>query len=73
MQGISLNKFLTVSEIRLARKLWNENANGSYAAKVAEQIIKPNILRINQLLGQENDPMYLAYAIEYAMMTARTT
>jgi hypothetical protein len=36
-------------------------------AVVCEQIICPNLERINRTLGQENDPMHLAYAVEYVL------
>jgi hypothetical protein len=32
------------------------------------EIIEPVIDRINKTLGQENDPTYLAYRVEYTMM-----
>lgn len=37
------------------------------AKQIHDEVIKPNISTINKLLGQENDPMYLAYAVEYAL------
>lgn len=52
--------FLTEEEIAKAIRLRN-------AASIKRYIIEPNIKRINETLGQENDPMYLAYAVEYAI------
>jgi len=57
---ITLGDILTDREILLAAKLLK-------AKEIAEQIIKPNIERINKKLGQENDPMYLGYLVEYAV------
>lgn len=34
-------------------------------------IVKPNMERINEMLGQENDPDYIAYAIEYLAQQQR--
>ena len=39
--------------------------------RVRDEIIKPNIDRINKTLGQENDVDYLSLAIEYAMVARR--
>jgi hypothetical protein len=60
MKQAAIADFLTEAEIRKAIKL-------KTAKPICEQIIKPNLERINKALGQENDAMYLAYAVEYAM------
>lgn len=68
-----LGEFLTDSEIMLAAQMWRGAWVGdglTYAQRVAEKIIRPNIKRINADLGQENDVMYLAYAVEYALGSA---
>ena len=57
---IKISDFLNSRQIRLAQKL-------KHADLIYEQITLPNIKSINQKLGQENDPRYLAYAIEYAV------
>jgi hypothetical protein len=64
MKQATLKDFLTEREIRHAMQLKN-------ARDICEQIIKPAIARINRSLGQENDPMYIAYAVEYALLLAR--
>lgn len=64
MKKVTLPDFLTDRELRLALKLGN-------ARDICEQIIKPSIARINRDLGQKNDPMYLAYAVEYALSQYR--
>ena len=63
---VTLRQFLTTPEIVLAKKMYDGDRH-HYARLVCEKIIQPNIERINVSLGQENDPMYLAYAVEYAM------
>lgn len=60
MKQVSIGDFLTDREINLAIRLKTARA-------ICDEIIKPNIQRINRALGQENDPMYLAYAVEYAV------
>lgn len=57
---ITINDFLTEKEIKQAIKL-------AEAEEIAEQIIKPNMDRINAALGQENDPLYLGYMVEYVV------
>ena len=64
MKQATLKDFLTDREIRRAMELQNARA-------ICEEIIRPAIARINRALGQENDPMYIAYAVEYALLLAR--
>jgi hypothetical protein len=67
---ITLQDFLTDEEIEYAAKLYERREATGFAQVVCEQIIRPNMERINKALGQANDPMYLAYAIEYVMNEA---
>ena len=60
MKQITIDKFLTEEQIKQAIKL-------KKAKSICDQIIKPNIKHINELLGQENDPRYLAYVVEYVI------
>jgi hypothetical protein len=57
---MTLPDFLTPNEINLAVTLKDR-------VLVRDEIIKPNMERINTSLGQENDADYLAYAVEYVM------
>lgn len=56
MKTITVSDFLTDKEFKKAIKLHCPQA-------IRDQIILPNIERINKALGQENDPMFLAYMI----------
>ena len=58
---ITLSDFLNDSEIKKVMKL-------KHADSICEEVIKPNINRINEAIGQLNDPKYLAYLCEYAVM-----
>ena len=60
-------EFLTPAEIKKAIKLYRI-ANGSFHQRCMDEIIKPVITRINKALGQENDPRWLAYAVEFFCM-----
>lgn len=64
MKKITIDQFLTKEEIKKLLKL-------RYAKDIHDQIIKPNIDRINESLGQENDPMFLSYACEYVLNEIR--
>jgi len=67
MKKTSLKDFLTDEEIEQCITMFNEIPEGSYAAWVNDNIIDPNIERINKALGQENDSMYLAYMVEFVV------
>jgi hypothetical protein len=68
MKTVTVLDFLTPVEIAEALKLYQTAAPGTFAKLLDEQTITPNIERINKALGQENDPRYLAYLVEYAIM-----
>ena len=69
MKRVTVQQFLTPDEIVTAVKLFREmDGQPGYANAVCDKLIRPNIARINAALGQENDPKYLAYAVEYAIM-----
>ena len=63
---ITIDMFLTHEEVALAQKMYRDSPN-TFHKDFMEQVIVPNIDRINAALGQENDPGYLAYAVEYVM------
>lgn len=73
MKQATLKDFLTEREIRYCIYLYSSESDRtrgmSKARLICEEVIKPSIARINRTLGQENDPMYLAYAVEYAIQT----
>lgn len=60
LRRVQLSDFLTESQIKAASTL-------STAKRICEQVIVPNLTEINRKLGQENDPMYLAYMCEYVL------
>lgn len=57
---ITIADFLTEEEIKQCVKL-------KHAKEIEQQIIIPNIERINKAIGQENNTKYLAYMVEYAI------
>jgi len=60
MKKVTINQFLNKEQIEKAKNL-------KKAKDICAEIIEPNISDINAALGQENDPMYLAYMVEYAI------
>lgn len=64
MKKVTLGEFLTREEIELIMERF-DSGDPNFRLWVKENIIKPNLDRINLQLGQENDPDYLSYMIEY--------
>jgi hypothetical protein len=62
---ITIDQFLTPMEILKCVSIWRKSTTP--AKEICETVIKPNMARINTKLGQENDAMYLAYAVEYVL------
>lgn len=68
---MTLPEILTPHQIRQATALYKTyHGTGQFATKCCMEIITPNIAAINKKLGQENDPMFLAYAVEYVLMSS---
>jgi hypothetical protein len=65
---VAISDFLTVEEVVTAIKLYRIARAGTFAEKCAEEIIEPVLPRINEKLGHENHPLYLAYLVEYVFM-----
>lgn len=57
---VSITEFLTPAQIKEVMHL-------KTAKPICDSVIRPNIAEINRKLGQENDPMYLAYMVEYVL------
>jgi hypothetical protein len=68
MKQITITDFLTDAEIERAIALFHaRDGRGMFASTLKAEIIAPNIERINKALGQENDPLYLAYMVEFVL------
>jgi hypothetical protein len=65
---IGIADFLTVEEVVEAIKLYRDAREGTFAQKCADEIITPVLPRINNKLGQDNHPLFLAYMVEYVFM-----
>ena len=68
MKSITIDQLLTPAELERAMVLYRQLAHmGRFAATLDAEIITPNIERMNKVLGQENNPRYLAYAVEFVL------
>lgn len=68
---LTLVQILTKEEMKEALALYGKCENHLFAERCAAEIIRPVIERINKSTGQENDPKYLAYCVEYAFMKSK--
>ena len=60
MRHITIDQFLNEEQIKKAVELKKAN-------DICRLIIEPNLEDINKKLGQENNALYLSYAVEYAI------
>lgn len=67
MKYITVDEFLTKEQAMLAITIYNRKPTNLHK-ELVEQVIRPNMVEINRKLGQENDPDYLAYALEYGLV-----
>lgn len=69
MKKARIEDFLTPSQIRLAKRVRDKAVKDGrrVAHAIADEVIRPNMKEINRKLGQENDAVYLAYAVEYIL------
>lgn len=61
---VRIGDMFTDAEITKMRKLFKE---GKRAKDIAAEVIEPVLKRVNESTGQDNDALFLAYAIEYAL------
>lgn len=70
MKTITLPDFLTPGEIKKVAAMFNADPL-HFHKRVLDEIITPNMARIDRALGQDNNAEYLAYVVEYACMQAQ--
>lgn len=61
---VTLPDFLTPAQIQRCTRLYPDRI------KIRDEVIVPNMAVINEKLGQENDPDYLAWAVIYVLQQA---
>jgi len=67
VKTITVGEILNPKEMKEALKLYKIAERHKFAERCAAEIIRPAIKRINKNTGQENDPMYLAYCVEFSI------
>lgn len=67
---ISLSDFLSEADIKKCIEIWATKPEHEHARTIASEVIEPQLVQINQKLGQENNPLYLAYVVCYAIQQA---
>ena len=68
----AIGDFLTNREIQQALNIYRDDPD-TFHGRFRDQVIIPNLDRINSSLGQANNPDYLAYAVEAAMIFSTQT
>jgi hypothetical protein len=67
-KDVRITDFLTEHEIKIAHSICSKLEPHMRNKAITERIIEPNMARINRALNQENDPRFLAYAVEYCIL-----
>lgn len=65
-KSVTLPGILTACQIAQAAQLYKTHGMGA-VAKIQSQVIEPNMVAINEKLGQKNDARYIAYAVVYVL------
>lgn len=72
MTTFSFDEILTDEEVAQVEQIWDDwkssKRGPSFMEIVREQIILPKIERINRVLGEDMDPMYLSLRLQLLMM-----
>jgi hypothetical protein len=70
MKEVTLPDFLTQQQIDHALQLYSANQGKERHRVIRDSVIAPAMEEINRKLGQENDPDYLTYMVEYVFGAA---
>lgn len=65
---MKVTDFLTNEQLKQCADTYKKASPGTFAKTICKEVIKPNMQIINEKLGQENDPLYLSYVVEYELM-----
>jgi hypothetical protein len=69
MKTFQLQDIFTDEQIQEALDMFKVTPTG-FAKKFAKEYVEPRIDEINKKLGQENDPVYIAYCMELSLVQA---
>lgn len=65
-----ITDFLTLDQIKQASDIYERHlglVGGAMHEEIKRLVVLPNMAQINAKIGQENDPDYITYAIEYVI------
>ena len=60
VRTIQVSDYFSDFQLKLASKCEN-------VTEICEKVVKPHLAEINRINGQENDPKYWAYALQYVL------
>ena len=63
-------KEISLGEV-FTEKMVEEASKCKDVTEIQKRVIEPNMARINRVTGQENDPRYWAYAMQFALNELR--
>lgn len=69
-KSFTVGELFTEIEIKRAVLIWKTDRTNFHRRAVTE-IVEPVLPRINKTTGQENDARYLAYMLEFVVLTVR--
>lgn len=62
---VALGEIFSTEELNRVAEMWKSSASKYYFHnEVRDKIVKPALAHINEVLGQPNDPDYIAYMLE---------
>lgn len=67
IKRITMYDILTQEQIKQARDIYREMSQYGCQQRLHDEIVVPNLAHINKKLGQENDPMFLSYLLQYSL------
>jgi hypothetical protein len=67
MKSMRLDEVFSREDIIKILDLMATNPVGGVAKVICKEIVEPRMTLINEITGQENDAMYIAYAVEYVV------
>jgi hypothetical protein len=70
VKTFAIGEIFTDRELKKAKRLWLQSRNqiGVFHNRCVAEIVTPALSRINTTTEQQNDPRYLAYLLEAALM-----
>jgi hypothetical protein len=68
----ALGQLFSDDALNQAIRIWRDDRD-NFHNRVLKEVVEPAMANINKVTGQENDPRFIAYALEYAFMKGGST